>query len=386
MIVNCLRSSASEDPRPVPPGVPPSQGEMRVIRVTLDALADLSTVRLYLPKDLQPEANRTSVRNKLGEVRRRLGEVPILDPVADMHVAGQGVEELQARLAQLERRRGAMPFHRADDRPSRLAAYARMWELGETVRLLRRAAKAATTLVKAADLRRMQRVLKKLGYVETSAHGGPVISQKGRVACEINTADEVLVTELVFSGLFVGLPEPETAALLSCLVFQEKPKEGAETPKMRPSLEAAFRQLQETARMIANVKAEAKIDIDVDEYVRSFNPDLADVVYAWTAGSKFVEVVKLTAVYEGSVIRVIRRLDELLRQLASASFTIGNHELKAHFESTASRMRRDIVFAASLYLATDGVLLRRVAASFFGFCSELKPQPNKRDDMCAHRR
>ena len=250
----------------------------------------------------------------------------------------------------LERRRARMPFHVADDRPSRLAAFERKWTLGEKVKLLKREARAATTLVKAAELRRKQRVLKKLGYVEASADGGPIISQKGRVACEVNTADEVLVTELIFSGMFVGLPEPETAALLSCLVFQERRKDESGEASVRPSLEGPFRTLQETARTIANVMVEAKIEVEVEEYVKSFNPELSEVVYAWTAGSKFIEVVKLTSTYEGSVIRVIRRLEELLRQLASASFTIGNHDLKAHFENTAARMRRDIVFAASLYL------------------------------------
>lgn len=66
--------------------------------------------------------------------------------------------------------------------------------------------------------------------------------------------------------------------------------------------------------------------------------------------NRFVEVVKLTPTYEGTVIRVIRRLEELLRQLASASFVIGNAALKEKFERCASSLRRDIVFAASLYL------------------------------------
>ena len=52
----------------------------------------------------------------------------------------------------------------------------------------------------------------------------------------------------------------------------------------------------------------------------------------------------------GTLIRVIRRLDELLRQLASASFAIGNFELKTKFDAASAKIKRDIVFAASLYL------------------------------------
>jgi len=75
-----------------------------------------------------------------------------------------------------------------------------------------------------------------------------------------------------------------------------------------------------------------------------------EVVHAWAGGARFIDIIKLTTCYEGTVIRVIRRLEELLRQLASASFVIGNIPLKEKFERCAASMRRDIVFAASLYL------------------------------------
>jgi ATP-dependent RNA helicase DOB1 len=75
-----------------------------------------------------------------------------------------------------------------------------------------------------------------------------------------------------------------------------------------------------------------------------------EVCYAWCAGAKFSEVCRLTEVFEGSIIRVIRRLEELLRQLASASLAIGNTELKTRFEEGADKIRRGVVFTASLYL------------------------------------
>ena len=45
-----------------------------------------------------------------------------------------------------------------------------------------------------------------------------------------------------------------------------------------------------------------------------------------------------------------RRLDELLQQLKSASIALGNTELGTKFDECSNRIRRDIVFAASLYL------------------------------------
>ena len=59
---------------------------------------------------------------------------------------------------------------------------------------------------------------------------------------------------------------------------------------------------------------------------------------------------KMTDVYEGSLIRLFRRLEELLRQMAQAGKVMGSEELSAKFEESLSKIRRDIVAAQSLYL------------------------------------
>lgn len=46
------------------------------------------------------------------------------------------------------------------------------------------------------------------------------VSLKGRVACEMNTCDELIATELLFFNVLEPLNPPEVAALLSALVFQ----------------------------------------------------------------------------------------------------------------------------------------------------------------------
>ena len=52
----------------------------------------------------------------------------------------------------------------------------------------------------------------------------------------------------------------------------------------------------------------------------------------------------------GSVIRCMRRLDELARQMSQAAKAIGNTELENKFSEGIRKIKRDIVFAASLYL------------------------------------
>lgn len=58
----------------------------------------------------------------------------------------------------------------------------------------------------------------------------------------------------------------------------------------------------------------------------------------------------MTDVYEGSLIRVFRRLEELLRQMGQAAKVMGSEELEKKFEETLGKVRRDMVAAQSLYL------------------------------------
>jgi len=175
-----------------------------------------------------------------------------------------------------------------------------------------------------------------------------VIEMKGRVACEINAADELLVTEMIFNGVFNDLNPDQVASLLSCFVFQEK---SDSTLKLKDELANPLRQMQDAARRIAKVSQECKIpNVEIEEYVKQFKPHMMDVVFSWAKGAKFIEICKMTDVFEGSIIRCMRRLEELMRQLCAASKAIGNSELENKFAEAINKIKRDIVFAASLYL------------------------------------
>lgn len=58
----------------------------------------------------------------------------------------------------------------------------------------------------------------------------------------------------------------------------------------------------------------------------------------------------MTDVYEGSLIRLFRRLEELLRQIAQAAKVMGSEELEEKFTKALEMIRRDLVAAQSLYL------------------------------------
>ena len=73
----------------------------------------------------------------------------------------------------------------------------------------------------------MKRVLKRLGHVDANG----VIQTKGRTACEINTANELVVVELIFTGVFNDLIVEQCCALLSCMTHDERNKDDDDPAK-----------------------------------------------------------------------------------------------------------------------------------------------------------
>jgi len=195
------------------------------------------------------------------------------------------------------------------------------------------------------ELKCRKRVLRRLGFTSDD----DVVQKKGRVACEISTGDELLLTEMIFNNVFNELGPEQCAALLSCFVFDEK---SAQEIRLKEDLAAPLRVMQETARRIAKVSQESRLPVNEDEYVAGFKVELMDAVMQWCRGAKFAEICKLTDVFEGSVIRVFRRLQELLRQMVQASKAIGNDELADKFEASLKVLEREgsIIFSPSLYL------------------------------------
>ncbi len=53
---------------------------------------------------------------------------------------------------------------------------------------------------------------------------------------------------------------------------------------------------------------------------------------------------------QGSLVRAVRRVEEVLRQAAAGAKVMGEMHLMELFEEAQTRVKRDIVFAASLYL------------------------------------
>ncbi|XP_015418144.1 PREDICTED: superkiller viralicidic activity 2-like 2 isoform X3 [Myotis davidii] len=336
-----LKNSATEAAKPAKPE---EKGEMQVVPVLVHLLSAISSVRLYIPKDLRPLDNRQSVLKSIQEVQKRFPDgVPLLDPIDDMGIQDQGLKKVIQKVEAFEHRMYSHPLHNDPNLETVYTLCEKKAQIAIDIKSAKRELKKARTVLQMDELKCRKRVLRRLGFATSS----DVIEMKGRVACEISSADELLLTEMMFNGLFNDLSAEQATALLSCFVFQEN---SSEMPKLTEQLAGPLRQMQECAKRIAKVSAEAKLEIDEETYLSSFKPHLMDVVHTWATGATFAHICKMTDVFEGSIIRCMRRLEELLRQMCQAAKAIGNTELENKFAEGITKIKRDIVFAASLYL------------------------------------
>lgn len=189
-------------------------------------------------------------------------------------------------------------------------------------------------------------VLKDLNYVDSGLN----VLLKGRVACEINSGFELIVTELVLDN-FLGAYEPEEiVALLSCFVFEGNTKMTVES--VTPHLDSGRARIHEIVRKTSDIIEKHQVQMTEDEATFSEKErfGLMEAVYEWARGMSFNDITNLTDVQEGTIVRVITRLDEVCREVASAARIIGDATLGDKMMLAQEKIKRDIVFCASLYL------------------------------------
>uniref|UniRef100_A0A8H7XX10 Antiviral helicase n=1 Tax=Psilocybe cubensis TaxID=181762 RepID=A0A8H7XX10_PSICU len=340
------RSGLTPTPGGIQPCPPGQKGVPLVVPVLLSTLDGISHVRVFLPKDLRQDQARETLWKTMLEVHRRFPDgITLLDPIENMGIKDEKFKELVKKIAAMEQKMFSSPLHKDPRLPELYTLYSKKKESQERIRNLKKRIQATHDVLQLEELKCRKRVLRRLAFTDAS----DIVDMKGRVACEISSGDELLLTELIFNGVFNSLGPEQCAALLSCFVFTEKSEQAT---KLKEELAAPLRVMQEIARRIAKVSKESKLTIDEDEYVSSFKVELMDAVMQWCRGASFSEICKLTDQFEGSLIRVFRRLGELLRQMAQAAKVIGNSELKEKFEKASELLERpnSVIFCSSLYL------------------------------------
>jgi ATP-dependent RNA helicase HelY len=141
---------------------------------------------------------------------------------------------------------------------------------------------------------------------------------KGRLIASLRHDNELLVAEVVHRGLLDDASLAEAAALASCLLEEARSGEAERARrflKRQPRLRKKFQQLEALAETVWEAQRAHHLALPCGVHA-GFMP----AVYRWASGDDdWAGIVEEDfGGYEGDLIRAMRRLIDLLRQLAEA--------------------------------------------------------------------
>mmetsp|Transcript_10536 Transcript_10536/g.15210 ORF Transcript_10536/g.15210 Transcript_10536/m.15210 type:complete len:254 (+) Transcript_10536:325-1086(+) len=200
------------------------------------------------------------------------------------------------------------------------------------------------------DFMKRKAVLQALGYIDSITEA---VCLKGRIACEVNTCESLVVTELVLDGILNELEPAEIVAVLSSLIAQEKTSDEEETQlsELPRNLIRCCNRIKSIAYDFGALQKHHGLLVDPGDYVDGvLKFGLVQVVHEWALGVPFCNICELTMIQEGSIVRCITRLDELCREVRNCARVAGNPTLYQKMEAASAAIKRDIVFASSLYV------------------------------------
>jgi antiviral helicase SKI2 len=189
-------------------------------------------------------------------------------------------------------------------------------------------------------------VLKDLGFIDD----GSRVELKGKVACEIHSADELVLTELVLENVLAEYEPEEIVALLSAFVFQEKTDV---EPTFTASLERGVAKIVEISEKVNKIQTLHQVILSADDsndFVSKPRFGMVEVVYEWARGMSFNRITDLTDVMEGTIVRVITRLDETCREVKNAARIIGDPTLFQKMGTCQELIKRYVLFGFVLFL------------------------------------
>jgi len=328
-----------------------------IMPVNLRLCSAITTCVLELPQNLNDRDELDRIGNAVNELFLRFQHegrpIPSIDPVKDMLIEDPSFLEALKRREEVTRKITTHPLFL--DSKKKRAASEKALERAHAIAAFVDAEHALRAKINATELSKFRhefdsraRVLQKLDHVDADL----VLKLKGRAACWIAAADELVVTELMFNGVFAKLDHHQLVALCSCFIPCEKSKENEEIHErcVRDALDGAVAALRAAARTVAQAQVACRMPTDVEAYEDSFAVTLCEVTYAWSKGARFDDVQRRTDLFEGTITRALRRLDELMMELRGAARAVGDVPLSEKFQRGAESLRHGIVFANSLYL------------------------------------
>ena len=163
--------------------------------------------------------------------------------------------------------------------------------------------------------REFDRVLDVLTVYEYIDRSAWALTEAGEMLARTFHESDLLVTEVVRSGVLDGLAPADLAALVSMVVYEHRSSEAPPAPWF--SSDEVRRRARRLLAISEDLRATER-SVGLAEH-RAPDPTFAAIAHAWVAGEGFAEVVGDEELTGGDFVRTMKQLIDLLRQLAIVS-------------------------------------------------------------------
>ena len=364
----------------IPENIINSNGKLLKVSFKISSFESISQIKISLPDIINDSSLKQiekiykqislSLINNKNNKKEKINYKP-MDPVKDMKISdkklienNKNIEIINSELKNIEKiflnsYGKIIDLSESIDnilsKNEFILSYKKKLLLRNEIKYLIDELNSLNRLVLNEELNNMKKVLTRLNYLDKNN----LVTFKGQVACYITSADAIILTEILFNNFLNNMNEIDIGVILSCFVGGEgaifkKDKQIVEEDKHLMKL---YNDLKKEIENVVDIYIEYKINIkDKERYIKMFRYDFMKNIWHWIDGEKtFGEICdeKNSEIYGGSMVRCIRRLDELIKELILCTDMIGNNQLKEKFENISKKIRKGIPFTASLYLSNE---------------------------------
>lgn len=174
---------------------------------------------------------------------------------------------------------------------------------------------------------------------------------KGRVAQNINEVNEILMTELVMSGLLEECSPQEIGAIISIFlavrVMSDSEIISVDELSISDNVKEAIDYVNKESKRFYDLEKYLGKEI---EYSWDISLNLVEITYKWLSGNSFKDIIPILPTFEGNFIKNMLKVRNIAIEMERCASLLGNTVLQEILLEIPSLVIRDVVTTDSLYL------------------------------------
>ena len=184
-------------------------------------------------------------------------------------------------------------------------------------------------------------------YIVCNGEDEPKILTRGIIASEISECNEITLTEMIVNDILIPLEPEEIVAVLATFIEEKTNETYWSDLDVSESIKNALSHIDYGTKDFDQYEADLGINIGTDWnlYLSFIGP-----AYDWACGRDILEMHKKYEIYEGTFIRNILRINNIVDNIKNIADTINKPELMKKLELVERLLVRDQVTTDSLYI------------------------------------